>query len=313
MSLLGSVGRYSDSSADNYTDSSALASYDVAFSSRSFLRASWDYIRGHDARGSTDRGLPHQPGQVLRLHARPDVCLRGAGRAGAHGGLRAAAPQGATSTIARFTEGSDRNTTDYGGAFYWRVMPKTQLIAEARGTDLDYLLSTSPLSGKETRYYVRRHLGGHGSHQRHRQDRPAPRRTSIPTCPTSRARAGKAMITWMPRSYSKFDLYSSRQPIESTGWADFILSDASGIVWTHGWNSVFSTEASARYQKDRYQELRPHRRHHGAGPEGQLQVPPLADAGRGIPAHEPRLQHRRLRLREESLAGLGHAVDVAPA
>ena len=40
MSLMGSLGRYSDSSADNYTDSAVRTSYDLAFSGRNFLRFS---------------------------------------------------------------------------------------------------------------------------------------------------------------------------------------------------------------------------------------------------------------------------------
>ncbi len=60
------------------------------------------------------------------------------------------------------------------------------------------------------------------------------------------------MVTWMPRTYSKVDIYSSRQPVESTGQGDFILSDATGILWTHAWSSVISTDANARYVKDTY-------------------------------------------------------------
>jgi len=70
--------------------------------------------------------------------------------------------------------------------------------------------------------------------------------------PTFKGTSWEGMVTWMPRSYSKFDFYSSRSTNESTGLGNFILTDASGVVWTHGWNSLFSTAANARIQKDKY-------------------------------------------------------------
>jgi hypothetical protein len=41
-------------------------------------------------------------------------------------------------------------------------------------------------------------------------------------------------------------LFAARQTNDSTGLGNFILTDTGGIVWTHGWNSVFTTDASLR-------------------------------------------------------------------
>lgn len=250
MRLLGSHGRYSDSSADNYTDASALTSYDVAFSPRDFLRLNWDYLRAHDSRGSTDRGLQNQPDKYFL--STPGI-MYAYGAPGAQGRMEVFASRAVKRYLnnRETTVGSDRNTKDYGAAFYWRVMPKTSFLVEARGTDMHYLLPDSSLSSTEARYY-----GGvtweataatSGTvkvgrlEKRFDSDRP-----------TFKGSSWEALITWMPRSYSKFDLYSSRQTNESTGLGDFILTEASGVIWTHGWNSVFSTEANARYQRDKY-------------------------------------------------------------
>lgn len=251
MGLLVSSGRYSDSGADDYTDSSARSSYDFAFSPRSFLRASWDYLRGHDPRGSTDRATGSAPDKYF-LNT-PGITYA-YGAPGAEGRMEVFASRSVRRYLnnREFTAGSDRDTKDYGAAYYWRVMPKTSILAEARGTDLHYLLPTSTLSGSEARYYVGATWEATAAtsgtvkvgqiEKRFQSDRP-----------TFKGTGWEGMITWLPRSYSKFDLYSSRQPLESTGLGNFILSDAIGIIWTHGWNSVFSTEANARFQKDKYQ------------------------------------------------------------
>ena len=250
--LQAMYGRYSDSTEDNYSDWNSRMSYDFAFDSRNFLRLDWNYIRGHDGRGTTDRFPPqsapdkyfdNSPGFIYSFGA-PEA----QGRFELFGNL----------AYKRYlnnrdvTAGSDRDTRNYGGAFYWRAMPKTSFLVEARGTDIDYLLSTSTLSGSESRYYAgvtwEATAATSGTvkvgrlEKRYDSERP-----------TFSGTGWEGMVTWLPRTYSKFDLYSSRQPIESTGQGDFILSDATGIVWSHGWTSFISTDVNARFVKDRYQ------------------------------------------------------------
>ncbi|MGE0357604.1 MAG: outer membrane beta-barrel protein [Burkholderiales bacterium] len=250
LGLLGSHGRYSDSSADNYTDASARASYDVALTSRNFVRVGWDYVRGHDPRGSTDRTAAENPDKyylstpgIVYAHGAPD----------AKGRLELFASRAARRyrNNRDLTVGSDRNVKDYGGAFYWRVMPKTQLIAEARGADIDYLLDDSPFSGRETRFLLGATWDATAATSGTVKLGRLEKRFSS-GLPAFKGTTWEGMVTWLPRSYSKFDLYSSRQPVESTGLGNFILSDATGLVWSHAWNSFFVTEASARFQRDRY-------------------------------------------------------------
>src|SRR5450631_1554434 len=55
------LGRYSGSRDDDYEDFNTNNQLDVALSQRSFLRLGYDYIRGHDPRGSTDRSVSTHP------------------------------------------------------------------------------------------------------------------------------------------------------------------------------------------------------------------------------------------------------------
>jgi hypothetical protein len=50
--------------------------------------------------------------------------------------------------------------------------------------------------------------------------------------------AYEALVTWAPRTYSKFDFYATRTPNESTGLGDFILSDVVGVSWSRSWSSA---------------------------------------------------------------------------
>jgi hypothetical protein len=248
--IRAAYGRYSDSTQDNYSDWGSSAAYDFAFDERNFIRLNWDYVRGHEGRGTTDR--QNQSGPDKYSTNTPGV-LYAYGARGAQGRFEAFASRNYRRYLnnREATAGSDRDTRDYGGAFYWRMAPKTSFLAEARGTDIKYLASTSTLSSSESRYY-----GGVT------WDATAATSGTIKVGylekrydsvhPSFSGTGWEGMVTWMPRSYSKVDVFSSRQPAESTGVGDFILSDATGILWTHAWTSVVSTDANAKYVKDSY-------------------------------------------------------------
>lgn len=251
LSYQGSIGRYGQSKADNYVDHVLRASYDMAFGPRTFLRLNADYVRGHDPRGSTDRGQAARPDKY-RL-SQPGVTFA-YGAPGADGRIElyySDATKRYTNNRG-ITAGSDRDTQEYGAAFYWRVMPRTYAMLEARQTDLRYKLPASPFSGEEQRVF-----GGVmweataattgtlkvGQLRKHFDS----------GLPSYDGTAWEGIITWAPRTYSKFDFFTSRYPSESTGLGRFILSDATGVVWNHAWSSYFNTEASVRFQSDEYQ------------------------------------------------------------
>lgn len=253
VSYQAQIGRYAQSEDDNYVDQFTRASYDMAFDRRNFLRLGVDYTRGHDPRGSTDRPIEGNPDKYRLSTPYINYAF---GAPGAAGRLEAYY----SDSVKRYlnnrsvTFSSDRNTNEYGGVFYWRVMPRTYVLAEARDTRIGYLNTASQLSGNEQRYY-----GGVsweataattgtikvGSlRKRFNSDLPSYSGTSW-----------EALITWLPRTYSKFDFYAARFPTESTGLGSFILSTVTGVTWAHSWSSVLTTGVDLRYQKDDYQNF----------------------------------------------------------
>jgi hypothetical protein len=250
--LRGELGRYTDSSNDDYNDLFSVAAYDVAFSSRSFLRVKWDYALGHDARGSTDRGIL-VGGEPDRYRVSTPGVTYSYGAPDAKGRVEVFASQAAKRyrNNRDITEASDRDTADFGAAFYWRLQPRTYLLMEARGTQVDYTLSSSTQDSDETRLYVGATWEATaitsgtvkvGQLQK-KFDAGQPKFSGT---------SWEALVNWAPFTYSTFAFYTTRTPTESTGLGDFILSDAIGAYWKHDWNSRFSTEANLRYQSDNY-------------------------------------------------------------
>jgi hypothetical protein len=142
---------------------------------------------------------------------------------------------------------------EFGGAFYWRVMPRTYVMMEARETRVRYDLPDSPLSANERRYYAgvtweaTAATTGTVKVGQLKRDFRDPAQTDFS------GTSWEAIVNWAPRTYSRFDFYSARQTNESTGLGSFILTSLAGATWTHAWTSYVTTTFDARFQKDDYQ------------------------------------------------------------
>ena len=247
------IGRYVDSKEDNYVDHTVDAQFDAAFDRRNFLRLGLQYLRGHDPRNSTDRGIGPTPDK-FRLTSPSATYAFGA--PGAAGRIELYY----TGTDRRYlnnratTAAFDRTGQELGGAFYARLAPKTYFVVEARSNDFSYRQTGSLLNSDERRYF-----GGisweataatTGTIKVGRLEK-----RFDSNLPSFSSTAWEALVTWAPLTYSRFDFYAGRTTNEVTavGVGNFIVSDTAGVTWTHSWNSVLSTAVLARYQKDEYQ------------------------------------------------------------
>lgn len=250
-SYQGQFARFTSSREDDYNDHIARAQLDTAFASHAYLRVGYDYLRLHDPRGSTDRAASAEPDRY-RVNV-PNVLLA-YGAPGAEGRIelyytdynRKYLNNRATTSV------SDRDTQEYGGAFYWRAMPKTYLMAEARGTRIDYDSPQALFSGKERRYYVgavweaTAATTGTIKVGHMKRDFDSGR-------PSASGASWEGTVTWSPLSYSVFNFTTSRQTSESTGAGNVIFSAVSGVTWNHGWTSDISSVVLASYKKDDFQ------------------------------------------------------------
>ena len=246
----GAIGRYTDSSDDDYIDYTVRNQLDYAFDSRTFLRLGYDYFRSHDPRGSTDRPVSSSPD---RYHLNVPSATFAYGVPGAPGRIELYLSENDKRYINNrdTTANGDYSRFEYGGAFYWRVMPKTYLLAEARQADVSYKLP-NVASGRETKYF-----GGvsweataltTGTLKFGRMER-----TSDLDAPKFTGTTWEALINWAPRTYSTFDFYSSRNINEASGVGRYIVSDSSGVTWNHNWSSYLFSTVLLRYTRDDFQ------------------------------------------------------------
>lgn len=241
--------RFSSSPADNYSSQYFGANADLAVSGRVGLKAHAEYRRAVDPRGSTDRVGGSTPDEYV--HQGIDgVFSYGApgaqGRIEIDGGAYSRRYQNNRLT----TQASDRDMTQLGGTFSWRVAPKTELLALLQRRSIDYALGTSTQSSTEMRYQIGAKWDAtakttgilkFGLIEKKFRD----------SGRTDFSGSGwDAAVRWSPLTYSIFDFSTSKQTNESTGTGDFLLTQVYGVTWNHAWNSRLSSSALANWRKD---------------------------------------------------------------
>ena len=248
-------GRYGDSTADNYDDNnvSANALFNPEARVRIGLRA--EHLDAHDPRGSTNDPLTAEPNRY---------------RQGTLGGIFGYGASGAQGRLEFELGGTDKhyynnrattaiNDQDqrYGGVtFFWRIAPRTSLLAQVKRTTFDFTDPASPLDSTETRL-----LGGvtwEATAKTTGIFKIGQLRKDLKDSTRDDFTGGswEGQVTWSPLTYSKWDFSTSKATRETTGGAgNFILGTTYGARWTHAWTSQFSTAASASHSIDDYKGI----------------------------------------------------------
>jgi hypothetical protein len=144
----------------------------------------------------------------------------------------------------------DHETTYAGGAFYWRFMPKTSLLFQARFTDIDYpssdQSSTERLLAVGITWDATAQTSGTIRVGQERKEFDAPGQEGF------RGLAWEATIRWSPRTYSFVDVTTAQHTSESTGFGDFTLSRVIFGQWTHNWTSRMQSTVRLGFRNDDY-------------------------------------------------------------
>lgn len=131
------VGKYSSSSADDYTDYKIFGVGEFVMSQSMGLKLAADYKRGHDPRGSTDRGIAGVPDE-FRNSGPSALFAYGANDATGRFELEASAVAKRYLNNRATTITSDRDNDRFAGRFFFKVAPKTSLLVEGRQEKVDY-------------------------------------------------------------------------------------------------------------------------------------------------------------------------------
>lgn len=250
------ITRYSDSKTDNSDPWYVRADWAWDASPRQDFNLFAQYQAGWDARGTG-----RTQGNTGLLPVKPDKWKRwdygGMWRYGAVGArgkldLRAGASNLDYSNNRERTYLLDRDWYYYGGTFYWRVAPKTSLLADLLYSKINYAAPDVTNDSKETSWMLgvswdasARTSGTirYGD-QKKKFDNPEIRDYSGPTW--------MASINWRPRTYSTFILTATRNTQEPDGNARYVVRQDISLAWNHDWASRFSTGVDIGYGEDDY-------------------------------------------------------------
>ena len=251
-------GSYFSSHGDDYTDH-ALSGYATAeFDSRKKLEILAEYLKLHDARSDSRSGNSLSPTQVDKPSKYTVKALGATYTYGAHEATGQIVVGGRVEdksydNFRTITAAQDRMTKTLTGTFYYRISPKTRLLVEARLRDIDYDLSSVTLDSSETRlqfgaeWDATAKTSGRVKFGVLRKDFDDDSRDTLTTS------SWEAGVNWAPRTYSVFDLSTSRTAEESGGAEDYIDSTRWTLGWTHGWSDRFSTRLSHTLLNEEYE------------------------------------------------------------
>lgn len=254
-------GHFWNSAKDNYTDYSFIGNGDLVFDGRTGLKLRAEFRHGHDPRGSTDRAFTLTPDQYNNYGGGG---LFRYGAPGAQGRIEIDA-----SAFARrytnhhdTTDVSNRNTWQGGGSFFWRVMPRTEVLIQARHTNFNYTDDSSPgptQSSGENNYYLGLKWEATAKTTGTVKVGYMTKNFDSSARKDYSGSSWEAGVRWSPLTYSVFDLVTSRQTNESTGVGSAIVSNSYGLSWNHAWNSRLRTQALAGYRRDDFLDSSPDR------------------------------------------------------
>lgn len=250
--LAANLAWYSQSPRDNFSDVTMRASWLYNPVLRHAFGLDGGVTFGHDARGTGSR-----EGDLAFLDLDPDTYrktdLGGRYQFGAPGARARIEVDGRitdrTYTNNReFTRSRDLTTTDIGGAFFWRVAPKTSAELRIENSTIDY--DTASLDSVERHYFVgvefdpTAKLSGQVLVGREIKnfDDPAHEDTS--------GASWRVGVKYLLRTYSTLSLTTSRETDETNGAGDFILRRDITLGWNHTWNERFTTGVDGGYAKE---------------------------------------------------------------
>lgn len=252
LGYTGNYGWYQNSSADNFNHHDFWLGGDNYFTTRARLGWGAGYMFRSDARGSTDVSTAvNEPNRWEAPVARV-LGIYGAPKALGRIEVEASWMQKRYKNNRAVTETFDLDTSTLAGRFFYRVMPKTSLVFEARNTWNDYVSSASlndntyakllagmswDVSAKTT-----------GSVKLGR----AYKRFSSDGRVDTSANSWEAQLVWTPLTYSAVRVQTAQDIVDSTGLGNFTNTRSLTAGWDHKWASYFTSSLSGTYVQAKY-------------------------------------------------------------
>ncbi|MDH3273562.1 MAG: outer membrane beta-barrel protein [Gammaproteobacteria bacterium] len=260
----GEIAAYTDSSADNYDDHEFRAAGYLSFTWRSQLDLIGRYEDAHESRGT---GLSEGCGPDCDLlleepdqYRRPQILGR--------------FTYGATGTRGRLVFEAGQRKLDYtnheertvffdhdhrygGAAFYVRIMPNTSLLLDVRATEIEYAQDRplqASLNSTEYRYLLGATWDITGKTKGTVKFGYVEKNYADDSRGKFSEPSWEVDIRWSPRSYSHFDLTTSRYPSEVTSLTGDVIDNTTySLAWSHDWSERVMTRLATSYTDQEFQ------------------------------------------------------------
>lgn len=244
FSYVGNYGHYTSSSSDDFNHNEILLAGDNYFTSRARLGWGVGYYSRSDARGATDRVASDTPDRwrapMVRL-----VGIYGAKGAPGRIELETGWLQKRYTNNRDVTRNYDVDVTTVSGRFFYRVLPRTSLVFEARNTWNEYIASTSTQDNSYRKlmmgatWELSAKTTGVLKMGRANKDY----NLGIRRDPS--ASTWEASVVWTPMTYSRFDFETAQDIMDSSGVGNFTDTRSWTANWTHKWASYVSSNVNA--------------------------------------------------------------------
>jgi len=260
LGYVGTYARYSNSSADNYNAHAFRANALFDFTARARLNLLAAHIIGVDPRGSTFASTA-----VATPNKYHSTQLGGTfsyGAAGAQGRIELETLVNKTryDNNRAVTATLDYDSYRYGGTFFWRIGPKTELLAQAVQIDTDYTSPASQQDGRSRTYLLgvkweataaTTGIFKLGSSQKKYDSGLVPKQSSG---------VWEGSVLWSPLSYSKVTLSTGKYIADASGGntgfgglgATSVKTSYYNANWSHQWTERISTNVRAGLTDEDY-------------------------------------------------------------
>lgn len=244
VAYLANLGSYSKASVNNYFDQKVLGEADYEMTSRSTVKFTPNYIKGHDEKGSTFGVQLADPNKYTEV--------------GAGGSWKYGADEARINTLLDLNYSSrqydnnravtvdyDKNIRSVAGTVYVRVMPKTSLLLNAKHTGINYKVLTSKLDGNEQAVMAGVKWDATAQTSGEVKAGKSTKKYDSPALASNTSGTWQGIARWSPVSYLNVDVNTSRSTVETTlAGSRAILVSNSGLNVAYDLNDRVKVVAS---------------------------------------------------------------------
>ncbi|MYM65126.1 outer membrane beta-barrel protein [Pseudomaricurvus sp. HS19] len=259
-----SSGLYEASSDDNYSDNRVEAGVSWELNHRNQFDLTASYFDGHE-----DRGTGFTQGAAAGAIEEPDtydeVAVDGKytyGSETSKGRLELAVGsyEKQYTNHRDLTRGRDRDALKASGTFFWRVGGKTDLLAEVRQADNDYVYDPAEVTGSydtldntSTKYFVGVTWEATGKTTGSVKVGQGKKNFDDADRDDFSGASWEVGVTWQPKEYSALSVNTAREDRETDGAGNFIDAKTYGVNWQHGWTDRFTSTLFYSFDDSTYE------------------------------------------------------------